>query len=367
MANLVSLVMEFLTPELIARISSVLGIDQNKTEAAIKAAVPALLAGLAGLSSKPGGSQKLLDAVNQQSGGLDTLARMLGGSKTSSLANQGSQLLSSLLGSGAQSDLAAAMTKFAGLGEDKGGSLLGLLAPAVLGIIGKEAGPGGLNAAKLGSLLNSQKGNIAQALPSGFGDLLRGSPLAESLGGVLGTASSAARASTDAASRVASSTASTVGSVGEATTSAVPRWLYWVLPLLVVLGLLWYMMGNQAPETVAVTPPAAPSVVIGDMDVGKLISDNLTSLKTSLESVTDAASATNALPKLQEVDSQLAKIASALAQASTEQKSAVKGLLDPALAALNPLIDKVLAIPGVGDILRPTVEALKAKLAAVAA
>lgn len=361
MADLVSLIMQFLTPDLVARISSALGIDQDKSQTAMKAAVPALLAGLAGVSSKPGGSQRLLDAVEQQSGGLAALANTLAGGKTASLANEGSQLLSSLLGSGGQSDLAGAVTKFAGLGEGKGSSLLGLLAPAVVGMIGKEAGPG-LNAAKLGSFLDSQKGNIAQALPAGFGDLLRGSSLIDSLGT---TATSAARASTDAVERVGQAATSSARDMGSA--GGLPRWIYWALPLLVVLGLLWYMMGNRAPETVAVKPPAAPSVVIGDTDVGKLLGDNLTALKTSLESVTDAASATNALPKLKEVDSQLDKMVSAMGQASAEQKSAVKGLLDPAVAALNPLIEKVLAIPGVGDVLRPTVEALKAKLAALAA
>src|SRR5262245_28786561 len=151
--NLVSLVMQFLTPDLIARIASALGIDRNAAQNAIGAAVPALLAGLAGTAAKPGGAQKVVDAIKQQSGALDGLAGMLSGSQASSMANQGWQLLSSLVGGDAQSALAGAVTSYAGLGEGKGGSLLGMLAPVVVGIIGKEVGSSGLNPASLGDLL----------------------------------------------------------------------------------------------------------------------------------------------------------------------------------------------------------------------
>jgi hypothetical protein len=244
-----------------------------------------------------------------------------------------------------------------------------MLAPVVLGAIGKEAGAAALNVAGLRDLLNSQKGNIAQALPSGFGDLLQQSGLLDSLGGALGsTATSATRTATsaaDQAGRFASSSVRSVGDAREAATSAFPRWAYWVVPLLVVLGILWYVLGNRAPQTVA-TPPAVQSIVIGDTDVAKLIGDNLATLKTSLGSVSDTASANAALPKLQEVGTQLDKVASVLPQASADQKKALKGLIDPAMAALNPLFDKVLAMPGVGDVLKPTIDALRTKLAALA-
>ena len=42
--NLVSLITQFLTPDMIARIASALGVDRNNTQTAIGAAVPGLLA-----------------------------------------------------------------------------------------------------------------------------------------------------------------------------------------------------------------------------------------------------------------------------------------------------------------------------------
>ena len=135
-----------------------------------------------------------------------------------------------------------------------------------------------------------------------------------------------------------------------------------------IAAILWYALGNRAPQAVDTNaPPTGQSVVIGDTDVGKLLGDNLGTLKTSLESVTDAASASTALPKLQEVGTQLDKLGSLMGQASPDQKKVIKGLVDPAMAALNQLFDKVLAIPGVGEVLKPSIDALKTKLASLAA
>ncbi|MGA7207325.1 MAG: hypothetical protein WBX78_00235 [Pseudolabrys sp.] len=43
--NLVSLIMKFLTPDMIGRIASTLGLDRNDASTAVSAGVPALLAG----------------------------------------------------------------------------------------------------------------------------------------------------------------------------------------------------------------------------------------------------------------------------------------------------------------------------------
>ena len=65
--NLVSLVLQFLTPDLVARIASALGLDRNIVQSAVGAAVPGLLASLGGVAAQPGGAQKLADATRQQS------------------------------------------------------------------------------------------------------------------------------------------------------------------------------------------------------------------------------------------------------------------------------------------------------------
>ena len=61
--NLVSLVTQFLTPDVIARIASTLGLESTTVQKAISGSIPAILAGLAGVAVKPEGAQQLSGAV----------------------------------------------------------------------------------------------------------------------------------------------------------------------------------------------------------------------------------------------------------------------------------------------------------------
>ena len=58
-------------------------------------------------------------------------------------------MASSLLGGRDQNALSDAVAKYAGLGQGKGGSLLGMLAPLVLGTIAQQQGTRSLDAAAL--------------------------------------------------------------------------------------------------------------------------------------------------------------------------------------------------------------------------
>ena len=181
--NLVSLVMQFLTPEIIGRVATALGVDRSLLQTAIGAAVPGLLAGFGGAATQPGGAQKLAEAAKQETGTLGKFADMLGGGSQSPFIERGSQLLSSLLGARDQNALSSAIGQFAGLGQAKSGSLLGLLAPIIMGTVAQQQGAGGLNASGMANLFASQKDNIAAALPGDFGKLLGGTDLLNSLGG----------------------------------------------------------------------------------------------------------------------------------------------------------------------------------------
>src|SRR5262249_58339169 len=83
--NLVTLIMQFLTPDMIGRIANTLGVGRNDTATAVGAAVPALLAALTGVAARPGGPQKLANAAKQESGVLDKFGSMLGGGGPTSI------------------------------------------------------------------------------------------------------------------------------------------------------------------------------------------------------------------------------------------------------------------------------------------
>ena len=99
--NLVSLVSQFLTPQLIGGLARALGINEAVAQKLAAAAIPAILASLATAAAAPGGAQKVSDAVSRSD--PDILTKLTGaitGGNTRFL-NEGGTLLSGLLGGGA--------------------------------------------------------------------------------------------------------------------------------------------------------------------------------------------------------------------------------------------------------------------------
>jgi hypothetical protein len=142
------------------------------------------------------------------------------------------------------------------------------------------------------------------------------------------------------------------------------NWLMWAIPPILIIGGLWYFLGRERPtppptpaETTTPSPPATTTA-----DPTAQVSTAIASLKTALEGITDGASARAALPKLQEVDGQLASASNLVANLSADQKKALAAAITAAIPALNQLFDKVLAIPGVADIAKPAIDGLRAKL-----
>src|SRR5262245_35197991 len=218
--------------------------------------------------------------------------------------------------------------------------------------------------AGIANLLASQKDNIAAALPAGFANLLGGTGLLDSLGGAARTATAAAGQTT----RVTTSAARAIGDTGQrAAGAAALNWLYWLIPLLAIVALLIYFFAKPTEQVVQPGVPPIPSLTVGGLDIAKQVTDSVTSLRTALGGITDAASARAALPKLQEVTAQIDKVDGLLGQLSPEQRKVLAGIVNPIMPSLNQLFDKVLAIPGVAELLKPTIEALRAKLAVLTA
>ncbi len=102
---------------------------------------------------------------------------------------------------------------------------------------------------------------------------------------------------------------------------------------------------------------------VGGVDIKNAIGDSISDLRTSLQGVTDVASATAALPKLEAAKTQIDKVSSLVGQLTPDQRKIVAGVVATAMPTINRLTDRVLEIPGVGDVLRPTIDPVKTKLA----
>jgi hypothetical protein len=361
-ANLTSVVMQFLTPEIIEKIASFLGLDRNVTQRAAGGAVPALLAGLSDLVSTPSGTSQLSKLLSQQSGGsLTDLVRNTG---PQGLADSGASMLSGLFGGRTMDTLAQAVGKFAGIGDSGGKSLLSILGPIVLGALGQQQRSAGLDTDGLASLLRSQKDQITAAIPSGLADQLGAAGLIDRAGAGLRSGAAAASAG---ASRVA-------GASQQAGTWAT-QWPYGLAALLILAGIAWYAMQRQGQETVAEQPattttrPAtgtvgmAPAALTVDgVNLANQLNSSIDSLKSALPSMTDAAAAQAALPKINEATAQLNDLSARVQRLSPDGKTALIKMIVLATPSINQMCDKVLATPGVGPVAKPAIDDLRAKL-----
>jgi hypothetical protein len=126
---------------------------------------------------------------------------------------------------------------------------------------------------------------------------------------------------------------------------------------------LVYFFTKPAEQVAQQGSTIAQNLMVGGVDVNKQITDSIATLRSTLGGVTDAASAQAALPKLRDVTTQIDQIDGLIGQMTPEQRKLLAGIVSPLMPALNQLFDKALAIPGVSDVLKPTIDLLKAKLA----
>jgi hypothetical protein len=380
--NLVSVVMQFLTPDMIAKIASVLGLDRNVVQKTIAGAIPALLASLADVASTPKGARQLTNTLTQQSDSLESLRNLVGGAAGQNLVTEtGTNMLSGLFGGGTLDTMAQTIGKFAGIGEGTSKSLLGMLGPVVLGALGQQQRSMGLDASGLASLLTSQKDQIAAAIPSGLADQMSAAGLID---GATESLRSGAAAASAAGGRMAEASERTFSRATESATtaagsSATSQWPYWLVAAAVVGGLAWFAFGRSGEDTVAQVPPppttrtatgtvgAAPTdLTVGGLNLANQVNSSVGSIRTVLPGMTDAASAQAALPKLKEATAQLNEVSSRATQLSPEGKSMLIKLVVAATPAINQMCDKVLATPGAGAIAKPAIEELRGKLDALA-
>jgi len=359
--DLVSEIVEVVSPTISSRIASALGLDPAATQKAIVVAAPVLISALISYVSKPQGANKLNDVVRKQEPGmLSSLANVIGEPGQKALIDQGASVLTSLFGGKTFSGVSQAVGQYAGIGEGGSKSLLGILGPVVLGVLGREQRDRGLDASGLANLLISQKNNVSAALPSGFSKYLSQAGIPDDV--------IASRPRVESRPPVSSS----------------PPILPWLLGALVVLALgalAWHLLHGRHHKQVAetaspkieekVSPPAeAPSglfsklkgVKAGDVDVGDVATAAVNDLYSSIQGIKDDATAQSSMPGLTKASSEFDQLTGVLNQLSPENRKTLADLVASIRPNLDQLLDKALAIPGVAAIIKPTVDAIRAKL-----
>jgi hypothetical protein len=151
------------------QISRQLGIDQNQAAGAVSAALPLLMGALGKNASQPQGAEALFGALQKDhagGGGIgDLLGAVLGGAQ--SRQTDGAGVLGHIFG-GQQARAEQSLGTATGLGGDRAGQLMKILAPIVMAYLAKRMFSG-----------NESGGGQAMGLGGG-------NPTADILGAVLG-------------------------------------------------------------------------------------------------------------------------------------------------------------------------------------
>ena len=153
--DLMGLLDNALNSDTIKQISQQLGADEGATGDAIQAALPILLGGLANKSASQSGAASLLSALDRDHDGsiLDDLGAFLG----DYLSGRGAGILGHIFGD-QEGAVERGVSQASGLHLSKVGPLLMMLAPIVLGALGRARREAGMEAGDLPREL----GNAAQ-------------------------------------------------------------------------------------------------------------------------------------------------------------------------------------------------------------
>jgi hypothetical protein len=166
--SLLEMLQSRLEGDVVNRIGNRIGADPGTTSNAIDAALPLLISALAHNSQNPTQARSLDTAVAQDHDGsiLDDIA----GHVNRPDEQAGSGILRHLLG-GSQQTVQTGLSRATGLDANKVGSLLTVLAPIVMGALGRAKQQNGLDASGLSGMLNTEQQRLKESAPGVMGAL----------------------------------------------------------------------------------------------------------------------------------------------------------------------------------------------------
>jgi hypothetical protein len=156
----------------VGQISKQIGADEGATTTAISAALPILLGAMDRNTDQPGGADALFNAINRDHDGsiLDNLGGFLG----SAQSGPGDAILGHILG-GKRRSVETGLSKASGLDMGMIAKLLPILAPIVMGAMGRMSQQKGMGAQDLSGYLTNERRHAEQRQPdamSALGSLL---------------------------------------------------------------------------------------------------------------------------------------------------------------------------------------------------
>jgi outer membrane protein OmpA-like peptidoglycan-associated protein len=171
--SLIDSVNNLANPDLCSRIASSLGEPVHGVTSALTGGMSSMLLGVLGKTADPSAMRSVFNTVTDPANDgrvLDNPASLVGAPE-GAMSALGGQFLSNIFG-GRGAAVNDVLSRMSGLGAGSMSSLIRLAAPLVLGVLGKRARDGGLNAGSLTRLFEDERDSIERAAPPGVASAL---------------------------------------------------------------------------------------------------------------------------------------------------------------------------------------------------
>lgn len=150
--------------QLVEGVMNQLGVGEGQAKSAVSAAIPVLMTAL-NKNAQSGGAESLFNALGKHDG---SILENLGGFLSGGNFSDGAGILSHVLG-GSQSNVENSLSKSSGLSVAQISKVLMIVAPIVMGYLGKQKNQQGLDSSGLSNMLGGLIGGATQSNKSEMG------------------------------------------------------------------------------------------------------------------------------------------------------------------------------------------------------
>jgi hypothetical protein len=169
MPSILDLIKSQLDDDAVGNLSRSIGAEEGETRSAMSAALPALIGALNKNSNDAQGASGLAQALERDHDGslLENLSGHFAGQSGGKQAD-GAGILGHLLGSRRES-VQRSLASNSGIQSGSMGKMMEMLAPVVMGALGKQKRQGGLDASGLSDLLTRERQEVEARQPAAGG------------------------------------------------------------------------------------------------------------------------------------------------------------------------------------------------------
>ena len=171
MSELLDLVGNYMSRDRVETMSKSIGATPQQTQSAISALLPTLIAGMAKNASDQSGQEKLHNALQKDHDGsiLDHLGTLFGNKPKEAPVSErtaaGGSILDHILGN-RRGRVEQGVSQSSGLSSEQVMKLMIMVAPMLMGILGRKSKEQELSPGGLGSLLQGERGQVEAATGS---------------------------------------------------------------------------------------------------------------------------------------------------------------------------------------------------------